>query len=146
GGSLVSTAPLPPLPTQGVEGSQPATTPVRPTLAAAGISAKMTQNVTIEAVCPETVVFGAEFRYELIVRNTGTSSVAGVRVDDDIPAGTKYIGSDPPAEMSGDRLSWSLGTLDVGGEKRIAVRVKPTDEGEVKSRATVTFVTSVEAK
>ena len=54
-------------------------------------------NVTLEAVCPETVVFGAEFRYELIVRNEGLAAVTGVRVEDELPVGAKYVGSDPPA-------------------------------------------------
>jgi uncharacterized repeat protein (TIGR01451 family) len=102
--------------------------------------------VVLETVCPETVVFGQEFRYELIVRNTGNVAVSGVRVDDELPSGAKYIGSDPPAELNGDRLSWSVGAIDATGEKRIVVRVKPTDEGEIRSRATVTFATSVDAR
>ncbi len=59
---------------------------------------------------------------------------------------TKYVGSDPPAELNGDRLSWTVGDLDAGAEKRIVVRVKPTEEGEVRSRATVTFSAAVDAK
>ena len=55
---------------------------------------KVAQNVSIEAVCPETVTYGTEFRYELIVRNTGTAAISGVRVDDQVPTGAKYVGSD----------------------------------------------------
>ena len=62
------------------------------------------------------------------------------------PAGTKYLGSDPPAEMSGDHLSWMVGSLDAGADKRIVIRVKPTEETEIKSRATVTFVAAVDVK
>jgi len=130
----------------GATPSGPATSPVRAPLAASGVPTKITQSVSIEAVCPETVVFGQEFRYELVVRNSGTAPVGGVRVDDDVPAGTRYIGSDPPAEISGDHLSWSVGGLDAGADKRIVVRVKPTEEGDVKSRAVVTFAASVDAK
>ena len=138
---------LPPLPTNE---PRPAptntpTTPARPTAAAASPT-KVSQNVSIEAVCPESVVYGQEFRYELVVRNGGSTPVAGVRVEDDVPAGTKYMGSDPPAELSGDHLSWSVGSIDAGADKRIVIRVKPTEEGEIKSRATVTFAAAVEAK
>jgi uncharacterized repeat protein (TIGR01451 family) len=91
-------------------------------------------------------VYCQEFRYELIVKNAGTAPVAGVRVEDEIPAGAKYVGSDPPAELSGDHLAWSVGSLDAGAEKRISVRVRPSDEGEVRSRAVVTFSAAVEAR
>jgi len=111
-----------------------------------GHGAKQTQTVTIEAVCPETVNYGGEFRYELVVKNGGTSTVAGVRVEDEIPVGSKYIGSDPPAEMNGDRLVWLVGALEGGAEKRIAVRVKPTVEGDLLSKATVTYAAAVEAR
>jgi uncharacterized repeat protein (TIGR01451 family) len=104
------------------------------------------QNVVLETVCPESVVFGQEFRYELIVKNIGNVASSGVRVDDELPPSAKYIGSDPPAEMNGDRLTWMIGGLDAGAEKRIAIRVKPIEEGDVRSRATVTFATSVDAK
>ncbi len=107
---------------------------------------KVTQLVTLEASCPETVVFGSEFRYELIVKNTGTSAVGGVRVEDELPAGAKFVGSDPPAEVNGDRIGWAVGNLDANTEKRITVRLKPADEGEVRSRATVTYTAAVEAR
>jgi uncharacterized repeat protein (TIGR01451 family) len=134
---------LPILPTPAADAP---TTPVRSTQSSLGMPNKVAQNVTIEAACPETVTYGAEFRYELIVRNSGTVAVSGVRVEDQIPSGAKYIGSDPPAEMSGDHLSWSVGALDAGAEKRLAVRVKPMEEGEIKSRATVTFSASVDVR
>jgi uncharacterized repeat protein (TIGR01451 family) len=113
---------------------------------AAALPGKATHSVTLEAVCPESVVFGEEVRYELVVRNAGTAPVGGVRVEDEVPAGAKYVGSDPPAEAVGDRLAWAVGTLEAGAERRIAVRVRPADEGELRSRATVTCAAAVEAR
>jgi uncharacterized repeat protein (TIGR01451 family) len=110
------------------------------------LPARTAPNVTIEAVCPETVAFGQDFSYKLVVRNTGTSAVSGVRVDDELPAGSKYVSSDPVAEINGDRLTWTLGQLDGGSEKTINVRVKPSEEGEARSRATVSFTSSVDAR
>jgi uncharacterized repeat protein (TIGR01451 family) len=128
----------------------PASTPVTPAPVAqptqAGAAAKVTQTVTLEAVSPESVVFGGEFRYELIVKNAGTVAVTGVRVEDEVPAGAKYLGSEPQAELNADRLAWAVGTLEAGAEKRIVVRVKPGDEGELRSRAVVSYVAAVEAR
>lgn len=146
----VGVAPIPVV-TPGVgsdTGLSPGSTPVRPSIVGAGgaLPGRAIQNVTIEAVCPETIGFGQEFRYELIVRNAGTSPLVGVRIEDELPVGVKYIGSDPPAELQGDRLTWGIGQLEAGGEKRVVVRVKPAEEGEVRSRATVTYTSAVDAR
>src|SRR4029450_8203863 len=90
---------LPAAPARSDAGLSPAL--VRPP---AGAPAKVAQSVVLEAVCPEAVAFGAEFRYELVVKNQGTAAVAGVRVEDAIPAGARFVGSDPPGEEAGDRL------------------------------------------
>ena len=125
----------------------PAPAAVAPTTLAPGVlPARTTPSVTVEAVCPESVVFGQEFAYKLIVRNTSTAAVSNVRVDAELPAGSKYVGSDPVGELNGDRLVWLIGSLEAGSEKQITVRVKPSDEGEARSRATVSFTSAVDAR
>jgi uncharacterized repeat protein (TIGR01451 family) len=124
----------------------PSTAPATRTLPTGLMPGRTTPSVTIEAVCPETVVFGQELAYKLIVRNTGTSAVAGVRVDDELPSGSRYVGSEPVAESNGDHLTWQLGALEAGAEKQITVRVKPSEEGETHSRATVTLTSTVDAR
>jgi uncharacterized repeat protein (TIGR01451 family) len=126
----------------------PGTFPTSPTTTTAPgvLPARTSPSVTVEAVCPESVVFGQEFSYKLVVRNNGTSAVSGIRIDDELPAGSRYVGSDPVAEINGDRLNWTLGALDGGSEKSIVVRVKPSEEGEARSRATVTFTAAVDAR
>lgn len=136
--------PLPLLPVPGAD--TPASGPARTLPSASGTPTRINQNITIESVCPESVVYGQEFRYEIIIRNTGTTAVNGVRVEDEIPAGTRYLGSEPSAEQSAGRIAWSIGSVEAGAEKRITVRVQPTEEGEVRSRATVSVSTSVEAR
>jgi uncharacterized repeat protein (TIGR01451 family) len=155
-GPLGPSTPVPPIPPVGgpaipIPGGDnpvaPPATNVRPAApASASLPAKITQMVTLEAVCPETVVYGGEFKYDLIVKNAGSVPVSGVRIEDELPAGAKYVGSDPPAELNADRISWAIGTLDAGAEKRITVRLRPSDEGEIRSRATVVYSAAVDAK
>ncbi len=119
----------------------PAVAPVAGTL-----PNKATASVQIEAIGDTTVGFGQEFQYKLVVRNTGSVPVSQVRVDDELPSGARYITSDPPAEQTGEKLVWLLGAMEPGTEKTIVVRAKPTEEGELRSRATVVFAASVDAK
>jgi uncharacterized repeat protein (TIGR01451 family) len=103
-------------------------------------------SLTVDLVAPEAVGVGQPLTYELVVRNVGTSPAINVRVEDELPARAALVGSDPSAESAGNRLAWSLGTLEAGIEKRIKVTVKPGDEGELRSRAAVTFASAVEAR
>ncbi len=109
-------------------------------------SAKSSPTIGLEVIAPETIGVGQNLTYELVVRNTGASSVANVRVEEEISAGAKFVSSEPTSERSGERLSWALGDIDAGGEKRIKITVKPADEGEVRSRAIATFTTATEAR
>ncbi|MBN9120831.1 MAG: DUF11 domain-containing protein, partial [Planctomycetes bacterium] len=124
----------------------PGPTATAPAVGSNGLPNRINQGVTVEAVCPDSVVYNAEFRYELVVKNTGNVAVQNVRVEDEIPAAARYVGSDPPGELNGDRLVWALGAIDGNTEKRIAVRMRPHEEGELRSRATVTFAAVVDAK
>jgi uncharacterized repeat protein (TIGR01451 family) len=117
-----------------------------PVAAGVGLPSKVTQAVSVEAICPDAVVYNSDFRYELVVRNVGNVAAQNVRVEDELPIGARYVGSDPPGELNGDKLVWALGTLDGNTDKRIVVRVRPTEEGEIRSRAAVTFTSAVEVK
>jgi len=109
-------------------------------------TSRQVPNVVVEAVCPETIGVNQPLVYELVVRNVGTGAVANVRVEDELPAKCQFLASTPPAETVGDRMAWSLGALDSGAEKRISVTVKPMEEGDIRSRAVVSFTTVVEAR
>ncbi len=98
-----------------------------------------TPTIYLEKIGPPTVAAGKPFAYEIVARNTGTVPVFNVRVEDEIPAGGRFVSADPKPEMHGERLAWSLGTLDVGGERRIKVEIQAVGEGDLTAAATVTF-------
>lgn len=142
---LPSTPSVPtPTPTPGGE-------PVRPTVQelpanSTPLPSRVAPSLTVDLVAPESVGVGQPLTYELVIRNVGTSPAANARVEDELPARAALVGSEPSAETSGGRLAWSLGTMDPGVEKRIKVTVKPGDEGELRTRAAVTFTSAVEAR
>jgi uncharacterized repeat protein (TIGR01451 family) len=110
------------------------------------LPARQSPNLIVEAIAPESIGLGQTLTYEIVVKNAGSAPVANVRVEDELPTGVKYLNSDPSAEHTGDRLAWTIGGLDAGAERRIKVMVQPADEGELRSRAVVTFATAAEAR
>lgn len=133
---------LPAVPTTLAAVANPAPTSVP----IAGLSARSTPSVVLEEVAPESVSVNQPLTYELVVRNTGAAAVVNVRVEDEPSAGAKFVSSEPAAEQVGGKLQWQLGNLDAGAEKRIKVTVKPADEGEVRSRAVLSFSAATEAR
>jgi uncharacterized repeat protein (TIGR01451 family) len=116
------------------------------TIPVSGLATKNTPTVVLEAIAPETISVNQPLVYELVVRNTGATAVANVRVEEEPPAGAKFLASEPAAESFNGRLVWSLGGLDAGAEKRIKISVRPADEGEIRSRAVVSFSAATEAR
>ena len=76
----------------------------------------------------------------LIVKNVGRVAANNVQVHDEIPAGTQLLeATPPPTQNSTGRVQWNIGTMQPGQEKRIRLKLKPTQPGEMGSVAQVTF-------
>jgi uncharacterized repeat protein (TIGR01451 family) len=117
-----------------------AASPDTPTNAPAGTSSnRVAPGVTIETIVPEAVPLGKDVSYEIVVRNSGPVAVSGVRVEEELPPGAKYIGGEPLAEPTSTTLRWSFGELAVGAEKRVKVTVKPIGEGDFKTSPHMTY-------
>jgi uncharacterized repeat protein (TIGR01451 family) len=114
--------------------TQPIATPVA--------SNRVGPGLTIETVTPDAVPLGQEATYEIIVRNSGPQAVNGVRVEEDLPEGARYLGGEPRADVSLSSLRWSIGELAVGSEKRIKVTVRPPSDNDYKSNPRVTCTTA----
>lgn len=98
-----------------------------------------TPTVYLEKVGPASVAAGKPLVYEIVARNTGNTPVFNVRIEDEIAAGARFLNADPRPEVRGGRLTWYLGNLEVGGERRCRVEIQPGGEGEIISGATATF-------
>lgn len=96
--------------------------------------------VTIEKRAPATAYLGQPLIYQIVVRNIGNGGAQQVVVEDLVPEGVSMQGSIPQAEMAGRKLTWRLGTLAAGEERKVSVKVIPNSEGAVGSAATVNFV------
>ena len=64
------------------------------------------------------------------VTNTGNSIANGVIVSDIIPTGVSFLNSDPPAQVFGDRVQWTLGALPTGRSQVIEFNCRADRTGK----------------
>lgn len=105
-------------------------------------SNRVAPSVTIETTVPEAVPLGKDITYEIVVRNTGLTAVTGVKVEEEIPQGARYLGGEPTAEQSLNTLRWTIGEMATGVEKRFKITVKPTEGSDYTTNPKATFTTS----
>lgn len=96
-------------------------------------------HLTIDKLAPASAPVNHPLVYQIVVRNAGSVPAGQVVVEDRVPHGVQLTGTIPQAHLAGDRLSWQLGNVSPGQEKKISVRIVPTTEGVVGSVATVSF-------
>jgi uncharacterized repeat protein (TIGR01451 family) len=93
--------------------------------------------LALEKRGPAAVPFGKPLRYEILVRNVGPVAAHQVHLEEELPFKATFLSAEPRPEVRGDRLSWRLGDLEPGGERKIQVEVQPGVPGEAVSTATV---------
>ena len=106
--------------------------------------------LTVEVQAPPTVNLNLETTIKIVVRNTGKADASGVMVRDELPEGLEFLGSQPEQASGGKGgggvLTWSLGTLAVGGERVVKLRVRPTKAKPMDHVATVTMIAGAKAR
>ena len=101
-----------------------------------------TPTVSVQRVAPREIQLNTPADFEIIVRNTGRIEANDVRVYDQIPTGTVMLEATPqPTSNNGKSVQWEIGKLAPGQERRILMKLKPTQPGEIGSVAHVTFAT-----
>jgi uncharacterized repeat protein (TIGR01451 family) len=100
---------------------------------------------------PAEALVGANYSYTLAYALTGNTPAANVRVIDTLPAGVTFLSANPaPSSVSGNVLTWNLGTQNPGASGAITVNVRApsTISGvaqNVVNQAQITTSTTVPA-
>lgn len=105
-------------------------------------SNRVSPGLTLETIVPDAVPLGNDATYEIVVRNAGLTPVTGVRVEEELPQGARYLGGEPMADVSLNTLRWPLGDMAAGAEKRIKLTVKPTGDNDHTTNPKVTFTST----
>jgi uncharacterized repeat protein (TIGR01451 family) len=95
-------------------------------------------SIAIAKTGPARETIGRSFQYDIVVTNTSPDlDVRDVVVTDPLPADLTYESSNPPAEASGNNLTWRLGTMAQGSSRTLTVNVHGNRSGMVTNCATV---------
>ncbi len=92
------------------------------------------------AICkkaPREVYLGDEFKYVIGVSNPSGIVADNVMVSDNLPAGIEFVSSNPPANVSGQALTWNMGNFNGGQSQDIVVTVRSTQTGTFENCAQV---------
>jgi hypothetical protein len=98
--------------------------------------------ISITVIGHNTIDQADGLPFEIVVRNAGEVTLAGVRVEQQLPAGSRILAVEPPANVQGDRLIWELGNLEVRGQQRLKVDIHPGGQSEVLLSPTATFTSA----
>lgn len=94
--------------------------------------------IAITKDAPAEKMVNEQFNYSIRVSNPSQVPAENVMVSDVLPDGIAYVSSSPSAQVSGQALSWSLGTIAGGDQQAIDVTVKGTRTGTFENCAEVT--------
>jgi uncharacterized repeat protein (TIGR01451 family) len=97
--------------------------------------------LVVEKVGVGAPAAGNSLVYDIIVHNIGAAEAQRVRVEEQLPAGTTVLATEPRAEARDNSLVWELGHLAAGGEARLRVTVQPSSDGEFATTASVSCAT-----
>ncbi|MFZ5828904.1 MAG: hypothetical protein ACOY3P_02405 [Planctomycetota bacterium] len=94
-------------------------------------------SLAIQKSGPAVATLGATLTFRTTVSNPGDQPAQDVIITEDVPEGASYVRSNPPAEVTGRRLTWQLGALGPGQSSAVEVDFKAERTGSISSCATV---------
>lgn len=103
--------------------------------------------VMVDVTGPPAANLNIEAKLTLTVRNQGRNEAFDVVVTDALPEHLKFVSASPPPDQSdGGVLVWRLGTLPMGVEKVIELKVTPVRDGPIDHVPRVDFSTGAKAR
>lgn len=102
--------------------------------------------IGIKKSAPATAIVGQQFKYDIEVNSLSATPAQDVVVTDTLPDGIQYVSSQPQATVSGQSLTWKLGTMAGNSNSAIVVQVKGTKTGKFHNCAQVTAAQGLKAE
>lgn len=101
--------------------------------------------ICIKKSGPAAVALGATVNYSITVSNPGDLQADDVVAVDQVPNTMGYVGSNPPAEVSGSTLRWRIGRMAGRESRTYQVTLRADRKGNVNTCAEVTAAGGLKA-
>ena len=89
---------------------------------------------------PEYRFVGRPATFQITVSNEGDAPADNTVLFDSLPAGTQFMSATNDGQLSGDQVSWNLGTLMPGASRSVEVTLKANQRGTIRNAATAQAV------
>lgn len=89
----------------------------------------MAPAITIEQQCPPALVLGDEAEFPITLTNTSQVDATNIVLQNTIPAGMEFVGSNPQAQMSGNVLTWNLNDIPAQSSRQVIILMKGQASG-----------------
>jgi uncharacterized repeat protein (TIGR01451 family) len=96
--------------------------------------------LAITKSAPEKRYLGRNVTFDITVSNKGDADAKNTVVEDAIPSGTKFVSATGGGQLTGEKVTWNLGTLKPGASRKVSLTVMPSDAGRVSNIAKATAV------
>ncbi|HWY88305.1 MAG TPA: hypothetical protein VNX28_16455 [Gemmataceae bacterium] len=106
-------------------------TQTNPVVPAPILGANVTPQITIEKRGPVSSRAGESMQFTIVLRNVGITPANQVRVEDEIPPGTRVVFADPQPVVQSDRTVWVIPVLPAGAEKRLKIELEAQGGGDL---------------
>jgi hypothetical protein len=97
-------------------------------------------SLVLETTAPPRIVIGKPVVQRIVVKNIGSGDAVGVRVEETLPAGVRPLRSEPVAGVVGNRLTWDLGTVEAGGERKVQLELEAAEPMTLELSPTLHFL------
>lgn len=80
---------------------------------------------------PQRAYLGKPVVFNVEVRNTGDAPAERTTVESLIPSGAEIASASDNAQVIGNRMVWTLGTLNAGSSKKLSYTLRPDGKGQI---------------
>lgn len=120
----------------------------RPLVAACGSTLQTwtAPQLALRKIGPASANTGTDVRYQITLSNPGDLPADDVVLADDVPDGTRLVGTDPPAEPLGRKLQWRVGRLAARETRVFNVTLRAERPGAVSACAEASAANGLRAR
>lgn len=92
--------------------------------------------LAIEKSGSEKVYVGRTISYSIVVTNQGDGQAASTVIEDTVPANASVVNASQGATLSGNKVTWNVGTLQPQDSQKVTLTLNPNGIGTVKNMVT----------